>query len=200
MPARTFKPAKASSGFTLLELMVTIVVFVILAALAIPGLSTYMDKSRLRGAADDVVNQMAQARQVAVKYDRNVSLKTTGSGATWCLGAREADAPAAGFQSGAASTCDCSATPTTTCIVDKDRQLVVKSADYQGVTLSSPAGDLAFDGRLGIRSDANVGNANASSFDLTSRSGAYVLTVNISPLGQATVCNKSGNILGYPQC
>lgn len=200
MPARSYKPAKASSGFTLLELMVTIVVFVILAALAVPGLSTYMEKSRLRGAADDVVNQLAQARQVAVKYDRNVSLKTTGGGATWCLGAREAANPTVGFQSGAANTCDCSVTPPTECVVDKDRQLVVKSADHRGVTLSSAAGDLAFDGRLGIRSDASVGNADASSFDLTSQSGAYVLTVNISPLGQATVCNKSGNILGYPQC
>ncbi|MCC8363866.1 GspH/FimT family pseudopilin [Lysobacter sp. A6] len=199
MPARSYKPAKASSGFTLLELMVTIVVFVILAALAVPGLSTYLEKSRLRGAADSVVNQLAQARQAAVKYDRNVSLKTTGSGATWCLGAREAGDPAEAMQAGAASTCDCAATPTE-CVVDKDKQLVVKSDDYRGVTLSSAAGDLAFDGRLGIRSDASVGNANASSFDLTSQSGAYVLTVNISPLGQATVCTKTGNILGYPQC
>ena len=199
MPARSYKPAKASSGFTLLELMVTVVVFVILAALAVPGLTTYMEKSRLRGAADDVVNQLAQARQVAVKYDRSVSLKTTGSGATWCLGAREADSPAVGFQAAAAGTCDCSAS-NNTCKVDQGRESIVKSADHQGVTLSSAAGDLAFDGRLGIRSDASVGNANASSFDLTSQTGAYVLTVNISPLGQATVCNKSGNILGYPKC
>ena len=103
MPARSYKPAKASSGFTLLELMVTIVVFVVLAALAVPGLSTYMEKSRLRGAADDVVNQLAQARQVAVKYDRSVSVATTGSGATWCLGAREAATPAAGDQAAAAA-------------------------------------------------------------------------------------------------
>ena len=75
-----------------------------------------------------------------------------------------------------------------------------QSTDYSGVTLTSPAGDLAFDGRLGIRSDASVGNVDASSFDLTSQTGAYVITVKISPLGQATVCNKAGNILGYPQC
>ena len=199
MPARSYKPAKASSGFTLLELMVTVVVFVILAVLAVPGLATYMEKSRLRGAADDVVNQLAQARQVAVKYDRSVSLKTTGSGNTWCVGAREAAAPDPGDQSGAAGTCDC-ATAASTCTVDEGKVLVVSSTSHSGITLTSPAGDLAFDGRLGIRSDASVGNADASSFDLTSKSGKYALTVKVSPLGQATVCNKTGNILGYPQC
>jgi type IV fimbrial biogenesis protein FimT len=198
MSACSYKPAKASSGFTLLELMITIVVFVVLAVLAVPGLTTYMEKSRLRGAADGVVNTLAQARQVAVKYDRNVSLKTTGSGSTWCLGAREATTPAKGAQAGAAPTCDCAATPAQ-CLVD-DKRLLVTNADYSGVTLTSPAGDLAFDGRLGIRSDASVGNVDASSFDLTSQTGTYVITVNISPLGQATVCNKSGNILGYPKC
>jgi hypothetical protein len=51
-----------------------------------------------------------------------------------------------------------------------------------------------------MRSDANIADANASSFDLTSASGRYTLTVSISPLGQASVCSKSGNILGYPSC
>ena len=71
------------SGFTLLELLVAVAVFCILAALAIPSFTTYMDKSRLRGAADDVVSTIAQARQAAVKFDRDISLATTGEGDTW---------------------------------------------------------------------------------------------------------------------
>lgn len=74
------------------------------------------------------------------------------------------------------------------------------SSDNAGVTLTSHSSDLTFDGRLGVRSDANTANADASSFDLTSKSGRFVLTVNISPLGQATVCSKAGTILGYPEC
>jgi hypothetical protein len=133
-----------------------------------------------------------------VKYDRSVSVATTGSGATWCLGAREAATPAAGDQAAAATTCDCAASADQ-CMVD-DKQMVIGNTTHPGITLASAAGDIQFDGRLGVRSDGNVGNANASSFDLTSQSGKYTLTVKISPLGQATVCNQSGNILGYPQC
>jgi hypothetical protein len=48
--------------------------------------------------------------------------------------------------------------------------------------------------------DAEDLSADDRSFDLTSKSGRYVLTVSISPLGQASVCSKSGNILGYPSC
>jgi hypothetical protein len=133
-----------------------------------------------------------------VKFDRSVSVATTGSNATWCLGAKEAAEPAAGDLAAAATDCDCGASPGQ-CTIDGE-QHVVDSATFPGITLTSPASSLTFDGRLGMRSDGNTGNANASSFDLTSSSGHYTLTVSISPLGQASVCSKSGTILGYPSC
>ena len=187
-------------GFTLIELMVAVMVFIILTALAVPSFQTYLDKARVRGAADDVVNVIAQARQAAVKFDRNVSLSTTGSGGAWCLGAVQAVAPSGanfGQQMPAAVACDC--TVANACMVD-DKRMVVGNVQHSGVTLSSGADEIVFDGRLGARSDANTGDADKSSFDLTSKSGKYVLTVAISPLGQASVCTKSGNILGYPAC
>ena len=49
-------PKQYQAGFTLVELMVAVAVFLILAAIAIPGFTTYLDKSRLRGAAYAVVN------------------------------------------------------------------------------------------------------------------------------------------------
>lgn len=192
-----FVPAKRQSGFTLIELMVAVAILALLAVLAVPSFVTYLDKSRVRGAADNVVNLLAQARQGAVKYDRDVSLAVTGVDGTWCLGANEAVDPAAGSLSPGAVACDC--TEDDECLVDNER-LVVASSQHSGVTLTSPSSNLTFDGRLGIRSDANTADADASSFDLTSKSGLYVLTVEISPLGQATVCSKSGNILGYPSC
>ena len=78
----------------MLELMITVAVFIVLAALAIPGFQTYFEKSRLRGAADDVVSAMALARQGAVKQDRDVAIAIKTSSAGWCLGAREAGTPA----------------------------------------------------------------------------------------------------------
>jgi type IV fimbrial biogenesis protein FimT len=188
----------AEAGFTLIELMVALVVFLILAALAIPGFTTYLEKSRVRGAADSVVNQIAQARQVAVKYDREVSLATTVTGSDWCLGALEAADPAPGQQATGAAACNCNTAPAA-CLVD-GREMVVAKAQHRDIALSSHAATLTFDGRLGVRSDASVGNADASSFALTSPSGRYSLTVRVSPLGQASVCTTTGNILGYPSC
>lgn len=187
---------KRQRGFTLVELMVAVAVFVILTVIAVPSFATYFDKSRVRGAADSIINQVVQARQVAVKYDRDVSLATTGSGGTWCMGAKEAASPAVGAQAGVPVACDC-ATAATSCLVDA-RQMVVDSSDHDGITLTSPAAEVVFDGRMGML-QGNL-SADARSFDLTSKSGRYTLTVSISPLGQATVCSKSGNILGYPSC
>ena len=192
------KHTRAEAGFTLIELMVAVLVFVILAALAVPSFTTYFEKSRVRGAADGVVTAIAQARQVAVKYDRNVSLATAGSGTAWCIGAKEAATPAAGDQAAAAAACDCSSAPGQ-CTVD-GQQLVVSSSAFPNVAISSNASTLTFDGRLGLRSDGSVGNADESSFDLTAPSGLFAVTVKISPLGTTSVCNKTGNILGYPAC
>lgn len=190
-------PARHQHGFTLIELMVAVAVLLILTVIAVPSFTSYLDKARVRGAADNVVNLIAQARQGGVKHDRDVSLAITGVGGTWCIGANQAVDPAAGSLSPGALACDC--TDSTECLVDNQR-LAVASSDHAGVTLTSPSSDLTFDGRLGVRSDANTANADASSFDLTSKSGRFVLTVNISPLGQATVCSKAGTILGYPEC
>jgi type IV fimbrial biogenesis protein FimT len=189
-------PRLRQAGFTLIELLVAVTVFIILTVIAVPSFSTYFDKSRVRGAADSIVNEIAQARQVAVKYDRDVA--TAGSGATWCIGAKEAADPVAGNQAGAATACDCS-TSAAACVVD-DRKMVIDSATHDGITLASPSATLTFDGRLGMLADAEDLSADDRSFDLTSKSGRYVLTVSISPLGQASVCSKSGNILGYPSC
>ena len=187
------------AGFTLVELMVAVAVFIILTVIAVPSFSTYLDKARVRGAADDVVNVLSLARQGAVKLDRNVSILTKpGTGADWCIGAREADDPVVGEQATGNQTCDC-ATAAGACLVD-GRQLVVAAAEHPGITLASAASQLQLDGRLGIRTDADIADADKSSFDLTSKSGKYVLTIKISALGQATVCSKQGNIRGYPSC
>ena len=181
----------------MIELMVAVTVFIILTVIAVPSFSTYFDKSRVRGAADAIVNEIAQVRQVAVKYDRDVALATVGSGSTWCIGSKEADTPDLGEQAPPSDACDC--TSASQCVVD-GRQMVVDSATYDGITLASPSANLTFDGRLGMLANAEGLSADDRSFDLTSKSGRYVLTVSISPLGQASVCSKSGNILGYPSC
>jgi prepilin-type N-terminal cleavage/methylation domain-containing protein len=58
---------KRQHGFTLLELMITIVILCILLGLAIPGFSSWLPKYRLRGAARDIYSNFQYAKMTAVK-------------------------------------------------------------------------------------------------------------------------------------
>jgi prepilin-type N-terminal cleavage/methylation domain-containing protein len=57
---------KKQDGFTMLELLVTIIIFGILASIAIPGFSRWLPTYRLKGAARDVYSNFQLAKMEAV--------------------------------------------------------------------------------------------------------------------------------------
>jgi prepilin-type N-terminal cleavage/methylation domain-containing protein len=58
------------SGFTLIEVLMTIVVLAILAAVAVPGFSVWLPKYQLKAAARDVVSNFQLAKMGAIKNNR----------------------------------------------------------------------------------------------------------------------------------
>lgn len=58
--------AKQDTGFTLIELMVTLAVAAILLAIGIPNMQTLMENSRVKNAANNVVSDLMFARSQAV--------------------------------------------------------------------------------------------------------------------------------------
>ncbi len=185
------------TGFTLIELMVSIAVLAILVAIATPSFNEFFDKYRVRGAANDVVSVISEARAEAVKSGRNVRIDFGGTSAAWCVAASPAPVPAAGAQIGNAADCDC-AGGTCNPMLDGEVLSVAVNA-HPGVTVAAAtlAKNFAFDNRLGLV----IPLANHSA-TFTSPTGKYNLQVNVSPLGQSNLCVPAGkpDISGVPSC
>jgi type IV fimbrial biogenesis protein FimT len=62
-----FGGARGDRGFTLIELMITIIILSVLLGLAIPGFSRWLPNYRLRGAARDIYSNLQYAKMTAVK-------------------------------------------------------------------------------------------------------------------------------------
>lgn len=60
-------------GFSLIELMVTLTVFGILTMAAIPSISEWLRNTRLRGQSESVLSGLQQARNEAVRRNRQVT-------------------------------------------------------------------------------------------------------------------------------
>ena len=74
-----------SSGFTLMELMITLVIATLLFTVAIPSFNGLIKKSRIASYTNNLVTSLALARSEAVKRNTQVSLCASNNG-TNCTG------------------------------------------------------------------------------------------------------------------
>lgn len=90
---------RTSEGFTILELMVTVVVLAIVMALAAPSFSSFVEKRALTAAAEEITRFVEIGRSSAIK--RNMPVRMTWDGSSghsndFCIGMSEGTA-----------SCDC---------------------------------------------------------------------------------------------
>lgn len=187
---------RKSSGFTLIELMVTVAVLAIVLAMAIPSFQAFFERGRLRGATDEVTAMLVAARGESVKAGRNVTVTFGGTADAWCVGANQAATPTSGNPYLDSVECDC--TVASSCLVGGVER-VVRSATHPGVTLVAlPDPDsFTYDSKQGALTDLGGMEVTFKSPD-----ASYQLELDVSPLGQSRACVPTGQKVmpGVPSC
>lgn len=190
MPASCHAPSRGSvTGFTLVELMVTIAVLAILVLIAAPSFSEFRERNVVRGAADEVVNQIANYRFEAIRRNRPVTIGVGGSGAGWCVGA------ALGAST---SACDCM--EDAACTVG--RFPGGEGGALRGTRLVDSASfdAFAFDPSTGTPTALDVERSLV--IGSPTESYNYALQVSVNAMGRAQVCVPADRraIAGVPSC
>lgn len=73
-------PRHADGGFTLIELMITIVIAGILAAVALPSYRSFVSAQRIKSAAFDLTAVLYHARSEALKRNADVTVSAATGG------------------------------------------------------------------------------------------------------------------------
>ena len=83
---------RSHKGFTMVELMITVVVIGIALALATPSYQKFVEKRELTAAAEDITNFIAVAQSLSIKRNQPVNISWDGSGShssNFCIGLSE---------------------------------------------------------------------------------------------------------------
>ncbi len=83
---KPFIPNRTVFGFTLIELIITVVIASILIALAAPNFSGFLKNNRLTSQANGFMADAALARSEAVKRGANITICRSGNGADCLIG------------------------------------------------------------------------------------------------------------------
>lgn len=186
-------PETFRSGFTLIELMVTLSVLVILAMLAFPSFQAVRQRAALRGAADQTLSFWSQARLEAAKRNSlvKVGVQQSSSGANFCLGAATTTIAASDI----ATPCNCFIAGS--CDV---AQYPATQSEWDGVTLTGvtlggvtwPSGTIAT-AVLDPKRAALIDSGTAGIVTLAGPPGrkAYALRLSVDRLGRGLLCEPT---------
>lgn len=205
-------------GFTLLELMITIVIVAILLTIGVPSLRNLFDALELKGASEQVYSHLQRARSESITRKAEVGVNFTANGtATWSYGISDAFYGAGDANNGSCDTAeiDVSLNEACTLVVDEGDGTVhgidgaVDTADKVlmrftdaghddiDMTLSgfTNASKIMFEPVRGT-ARSSTGRVSTGRILLESGSGRKML-VKVGWLGQIRICSPDGSMNGY---
>ncbi len=192
-----------SGGFTLVELIVTIAVIAILATVAVPSMSSFLDKRKVVSAAEELYSNIQQARSEAITRNQTVGLRfSENNTTTWAYGLSTSTTCNPNEDLTALGT----GTPCILVVDDGDGVIddgtgtidasdVVlyrfSSDDHPNVTMDMTTlpnlnKQIVFDPSRGT-----TNNTLDTVLLLTSETG-YKMKVKVTPMGQVRICSPAG--------
>lgn len=166
---------QAQKGFTLLELMITIAVLAVVAAMGVPSMSRAMEKRNTIAAAEAIYSEIQLARSESIARSQTVFMNVV-EGAGWAIGF--GDDPA----------CDPTDNAPACALPDVDDNNPITHlltfADRDDVSIVTTANQITF--------TSQRGQATSATISVTSQGDVgYAVTINIGMLGQVSLCSPN---------
>jgi prepilin-type N-terminal cleavage/methylation domain-containing protein len=198
-------------GFTIIELMFTLVIVAISVSLAIPSYEAFREKRRLTAAAEDITSYVGYAQSLAIKKGQPVSVSWSGSANhsdNFCIGVsappKDADCDCWETDPSAASFCSVDGTPYR---LSKSEFVNV---GHEFMHFRPATGNFSFGPVRGVVSnwsDAEIVDGDwlmyMHSNDGTDSDRLFGLELSMAISGQVHVCqqvNRRSRLGAYPEC
>jgi len=159
-------------GLTLIELVIGLGICAVLMSLAVPSFGQYLQRQRLKAAAQGLELDLREARFEAARRGSAIYLSFQG-GADWC------------YALSTSADCDCR-------VQQACRIKTMRGSDLRGVHLleSHP-----------VRFDPATGQAETpGTTAVWATSGAERVKVSVGAMGRPAVCTQEGSLPPFPAC
>lgn len=175
------------SGFTLIELVITLTIVFIITLLALPSFSSFLQRSALRGAAEQSLSFWNQARFEAAKRNQMVKVGVVTNSTGFCLGAATTTNAADN------APCDCFSTACNVAVFPQNQ------SEWKGVTYYTASGvtpTLGGGNAVAVIEPKQAGLATPAQAGLISFAGppgtnSYRVHLMVNELGKAVLCESS---------
>lgn len=180
-------------GFSIIELMMSIVLLAIGMALALPSYREMVEKRQITYGAEQLTAFLNAAQSESIKRNEmlTVSYQRTANN-NWCAGATLG-----------AAACDCTEVNTTAadyCAIDSVPWVMnnTHAGDHELVTVMNGDGAYTFDPVRGLMTNLN----DTVEIEMRSNSDAYRLNLTVAATGQVTLCSDSDShrVPGFKVC
>ena len=180
-------------GFTIVEVMMSIVLIAIGSALALPSYRNMVEKRQLTNSAEQLSSFVNTVQSISTRTNQIITVSSNrDADDDWCIGATMGDA-----------ACNCEVTDDSSSdYCEIDSQLFVLNQDVSGASdLMSGitgSGTYSFDPIRGLFLDLN----DSITMEMHSYSGDFRLNMVVNNTGRVIVCSDdaSHDVPGYKVC